>query len=350
MICTVRNIQATRQRADIIQNQIGVVGLIGNTPLVPIRRFATELGFPETVELWLKAEWMNPGGSIKDRTALAIIQTAGASGELGSSQVLLDATSGNTGIAYAFLGAALGIPVQLVVPASASRERLQTLVAYGAKLTLSDPYDGSDGAIRLVRERWRNNPDRYFYADQYSNPANLQAHATTTGPEVWAQSNSRLTHFVAALSTTGTLMGSGRFLKTQREDITLGGVQPAEAFHGIEGLKHLPTAITPAIYDPSVPDRQIGVETDEAFDFARRLARTVGLFVGSSTGANLAAAARIGHALAKSGQTGMIVVIACDGGTRYLTPGLWDFPGAETPRDREPPQSALVHTTPTGGE
>ena len=311
-------------RSSAALERLAVVRLIGRTPLVPLRRLADDLGLPDSIELWLKAEWVNPGGSIKDRTALSIIRAALATGELGNGQTLIDSTSGNTGIAYALLGAALDIPVRLVVPGSASDERKRTLAAYGAEIIYSDPYDGSDGAIRLVREVVAESPGKFFFADQYNNPANIAAHETSTGPEVWDQTAGRLTHFIAALGTTGTLMGTGRYLK-QRGEVTLVGVQPAEAFHGIEGLKHLPTAIVPGIYNPSIPDVMVGVDTEEAFDFARRLAVVEGLFAGSSTGANLAAAARIGSELKADNRPGRIVAIGCDGGARYLTTGLWDL-------------------------
>jgi cysteine synthase B len=301
-----------------------VVASIGNTPLMRLRRFERHLGLPESIEIHLKLEWVNPGGSIKDRTALSIIQAALATGDLSPGRTLIDATSGNTGIAYAMLGAALGIPVTLVVPESASAERKRTLAAYGANVVYSDPYEGSDGAIRLVREMVANSSDRYYYADQYNNPANTAAHFTSTGPEIWTQTAGKLTHFVAALGTTGTLMGAGQYLRGLAP-IQLIGVQPAEAFHGIEGLKHLPTAIVPGIFDPSVPDRIEGIDTDEAFDAARALARVEGYFAGSSTGANLAAAARLGAELALEGQSARIVVIGCDGGSRYLTTGLWEL-------------------------
>jgi cysteine synthase B len=299
-----------------------VISSIGNTPLVRLRRFERYLGLPESIEIHLKIEWVNPGGSIKDRTALSIIHAALTAGDLAPGRELIDATSGNTGIAYAMLGAALDIPVTLVVPESASDERKQTLAAYGAKVVFSDPYEGSDGAIRLVREMVAGSSGDYFYADQYNNPANIAAHFTTTGPEIWAQTAGRLTHFVAALGTTGTLMGAGRYLR-DRVPIELIGVQPAEAFHGIEGLKHLPTAIMPGIFDPSVPDRIEGIDTDDAFDAARALARVEGYLAGSSTGANLAAAARLGSELANQGRSACIVAIGCDGGSRYLTTGLW---------------------------
>ncbi len=301
-----------------------VVRSIGNTPLVRLRRFERYLGLPESIEVHLKMEWVNPGGSIKDRTALSIIDAALAAGDLAPGRTLIDATSGTTGIAYAMLGAALDIPVTLVVPESASDERKRTLAAYGATVIYSDPYEGSDGAIRLVREIVAGRTDEFFYADQYNNPANTAAHFTTTGPEVWAQTQGSLTHFVAALGTTGTLMGAGQYLR-ELAPVELIGVQPAEAFHGIEGLKHLPTAIVPGIFDPSVPDRIEGVDTDDAFDASRALARVEGYLAGSSTGANLAAAARLGSELASEGRSASIVAIGCDGGSRYLTTGLWDL-------------------------
>lgn len=302
---------------------IAVVRAIGNTPLLRLGRLVRQSGLPDPVEIWLKAEWANPGGSVKDRPALAIVRSALESGQLGEGQVLIDSTSGNTGIAYAMLGAAIGFPVELVVPGSASIERKQILAAYGATVVESDPYAGSDGAIRHVRELVAADPDRYFFADQYGHPANPAAHFATTGPEVWSQTGGRITHFVAGLGTTGTLMGTGRYLKQRNPDIQLVGVQPSESFHGIEGLKHLPTAITPRIYDASVPDRQVGVETEESFDTARGLARVEGLFVGSSTGAALKAALDIGAEAMAAGQPAVIVAIAPDNGSKYLSTGLW---------------------------
>lgn len=304
-------------------DRLAVVQAIGNTPLLPLRRLAADLGLPGNVELWLKAEWGNPGGSVKDRPALWIIRDALLRGRLGTGQTLLDATSGNTGIAYAMLGAALGIPVELILPGNASEERKQILAAYGATVVLSDPYEGSNGAILAARERAATAPDRYYYADQYNNPANVAAHADTTGPEVWSQSQGRVTHFVAGLGTSGTLMGTGCYLKSRNPDVTLVAVQPAESFHGIEGLKHMPSAIVPGIYDPMVPDVQIGVETEEAFALTRRLARVEGFFAGASTGAALAAAAQTGRALAARNQPGVIVAVAPDGGGKYLSTGLF---------------------------
>ena len=301
-----------------------VVRSIGNTPLVRLRRLEQHLGLPSSIEIHLKIEWVNPGGSIKDRTGLSIIRAALTAGDLGADRILIDSTSGNTGIAYAMLGAALGIPVTLVVPESASEERKRTLTAYGANVVYSDPYEGSDGAIRLVRDLVASTERRYFYADQYNNEANVTAHFTTTGPEIWNQTAGRLTHFVAALGTTGTIMGAGRFFR-ERGRVQLIGVQPAEAFHGIEGLKHLPTAIVPGIFDRSLPDRIDGVDTEEAFEAARLLARVEGYFAGSSTGANLAAGARLARQLAEGGEAACIVAVGCDGGSRYLSTGLWEL-------------------------
>ena len=296
---------------------------IGNTPLLPLRRLAAAHGLPASVELWLKAEWTNPGGSIKDRPALAIVRAALADGRLGTGQMLLDATSGNTGISYAMLGAAFGFPVEVVLPTSASEERKTILRAYGAAIVESDPFEGSNGAIVLARERAAHGTGRYFYADQYSNLANPASHLTTTGPEIWTQTGGRITHFVAGLGTTGTLVGTGRYLKSQNSAIQLIAVQPAESFHGIEGLKHLPTAIVPAIYDETVPDVQAAVETEEAFAFTRQLARIEGLFAGTSTGAALVAAIRASQELAARGESGVVVAVAADGGSKYLSTELW---------------------------
>jgi len=304
-------------------DDLAAVSAIGNTPLLRLRRLPVRHGLPDSVELWLKAEWTNPGGSVKDRPALSIVRDALASGALGRGQTLLDATSGNTGIAYAMLGAAIGFPVELVVPGSASDERRRILSAYGARVIYSDPYDGSNGAIREARERAANAPGRYYYADQYANPANPAAHGASTGPEIWRQTNGRVSHFVAGLGTTGTMMGVGRYLKSRNPDVLLVAVQPAESFHGIEGLKHLPTAIVPAIYDAAVPDHQVAIDTDFAFDVTRELACTEGLFVGTSTGAAIGAAIDVGKVVADQGGRAVIVVIAPDGGAKYVSTGLW---------------------------
>lgn len=300
-----------------------MVQAIGNTPLLGLSRFAERIGLPPSIELWLKAEWANPGGSVKDRPALAIVRDGLASGQLGDGKTLLDATSGNTGIAYAMLGAAFGFPVELVIPESASSERKAILSAYGARITFSDPYEGSNGAILAARQLVSDRPGDYFYADQYSNAANPRAHYQSTGPEIWEQTDGRITHFVAGLGTTGTLMGTGRFLREQKPRITLVGVQPAEAFHGIEGLKHMPTAIVPSIYDERFPDVQIGVDTEDAYAFARELARVEGIFAGVSTGAALAGSVRIARECAERGEPAAIVFVAPDDGGKYLSTELW---------------------------
>ena len=300
-----------------------VVQAVGNTPMLGLSRFAHRIGLPPSIELWLKAEWANPGGSVKDRPALAIVRAALTSGQLGNGKTLLDATSGNTGIAYAMLGAAFGFPVELVIPESASSERKAMLNAYGASIIYSDPYEGSNGAILLARELAAERPDGYFYADQYSNVANPLAHYQSTGPEIWEQTGGRITHFVAGLGTTGTLMGTGRYLREQKPRIVLVAVQPAESFHGIEGLKHMPTAIVPSIYDERLPDVQVGVDTDDAYAFARELARVEGIFSGVSTGAALAGAVRIARDCAEQGEPAAIVFVAPDDGGKYLSTELW---------------------------
>ena len=307
----------------VLTDEPAAVLAIGNTPLLGLHRLARRLDLPDDVELWLKAEWANPGGSVKDRPALSIVRHALSSGSLVEGKTLLDSTSGNTGIAYAMLGAAIGFPVELVMPDNASEERKAMLGAYGAKIVPSDPYEGSNGAIVHARQIYAANPDIYYYADQYSNPCNPAAHFATTGPEIWNQTGGRITHFVAGLGTTGTMMGVGGYLKRQRPAVSLVAVQPAESFHGIEGLKHLPTAIVPSIYDASIPDVQLGVDTDDAYAFARELARVEGLFAGTSTGAALAGAARIAREAAADGEPAVIVALAPDSGAKYLSTELW---------------------------
>ncbi len=279
---------------------------IGHTPLFRLRRVTRSV--PEAVEVYAKAEWYNPGGSVKDRPAAAIIQRALDSGDLGSGRILLDATSGNMGIAYATLGAALGIPVHLAIPSNASRERIAILRALGAGLTLTDPSEGSDGARVVAAELFAREPERYFYADQYSNPANWQAHYRTTGPEVVDQTGGRVTHFVAGAGTTGTITGAGRYLHQAVPDARVVAVQPEGPMHGLEGLKHLPTSLIPAIYDPTVADATEAVATEEAYAMARRLAREEGLFVGVSAAAAAVAALRIAARM----KAGVIVTIFPD--------------------------------------
>jgi cysteine synthase B len=288
---------------------------VGNTPLLALEVPGNPRG-----RLWLKAEWLNPGGSVKDRTARGILRDALARGELPGKR-LLDASSGNTGIAYAMLGAAAGIGVTICLPGNASPERRALLEIYGAEVVETDRMEGTEGAARRARELAEAEPATYFYADQYSNPANPRAHRETTGPELWTQTAGRLTHFVAAMGTTGTMMGTGGYLKERNPDIRLVGVQPDSPYHGLEGLKHLATTPNPpALYDPTVPDVVAEIPTERADEAARRLARATGLLVGWSAGAALAAAADI----LKGEPDAAVVVIGCDTGSRYLSePHRW---------------------------
>lgn len=294
-----------------------VVSLIGRTPLVPLTQVTEQLA--PGVALYVKLEGLNPGGSVKDRTALSIVREALRGGELAPGRALLDATSGNTGIAYAMLGAALGFPVELALPADASPERVQILRAYGAQLTLTDPADGTDGARRLVRELAAGEPERYFHADQYGNPANPLAHYTTTGPEIWRQTKGEITHFVAGLGTGGTMMGAGRYLRERNPAVQLVGVQPDGSQHGISGLKHLATNDVPGIYDPDLVDRIVEVSTEDAQVMASRLARREGLFVGISAGAAVVAALRVARELTH----GVVVALLPDGGFKYTSASFW---------------------------
>ena len=293
---------------------------IGNTPLFRLRRVTQSI--PDSVEVYAKAEWYNPGGSVKDRPAAAIIQRALDTGGLGTGRVLLDSTSGNMGIAYATLAAALGIPVHLAIPSNATRERIAILRALGAGLTLTDPSEGSDGARLVAAEILSRDPEAYFYADQYSNPANWQAHYWTTGPEVLEQTGGRLTHFVAGVGTTGTITGAGRYLHEAAPDARVIAVQPEGPLHGLEGLKHLPTSPIPAIYDPTVADATEAVATEEAYAMARRLAREEGLLVGISAAAAAVAALRIATRL----EAGVVVILFPDSGMKYLDASFWSQP------------------------
>lgn len=286
--------------------------LIGNTPLVPLRRLAPE----GRAEVWLKLEGRNPGGSVKDRPARSIIQKAEADDRLGPGRTLLDASSGNTGIAYAMLCAERGYACEICLPANASRERRQLLEAYGATVVTTDPEEGSDGAVREARRRAEAEPERYFYADQYGNPANVDAHYQSTGPEIWTQTRRRVSHFVAGLGTSGTLMGTGRRLRELRPDVTLVAVQPDSPFHGIEGLKHMESALVPHIFEPSLLDRTVTVRTEEAQETARRLAREEGLLAGVSGGANVQAALEVASELDPQA---LVVTLLPDGGERYLS-------------------------------
>ena len=288
---------------------------IGNTPLIQIRRLARHL---RGVQLFAKAEWINPGGSVKDRAALRIVEDGERSGLLTRDKIILDSTSGNTGIAYAMIGAIKGYRVKLVVPANISEERKKAIHAYGAKMIFTDPLLGSDGALLEAKRIYEADPHRYFKGDQYNNPSNWEAHYETTGVEILQQSRGKVTHFIAGVGTGGTLMGIGRRLQEFNPQIRLFGVQPDNGFHGIEGLKHVETAIRPAIYDESILDGTFFVKTEDAYEMAIRLAREEGLWVGPSSGAAFWASLK----LAESIDGGMIVTIFPDGGNRYLSTAL----------------------------
>ncbi|HVT47453.1 MAG TPA: pyridoxal-phosphate dependent enzyme [Vicinamibacterales bacterium] len=302
--------------------------LVGHTPLVRLPRFEPKPG----VAIYAKLEMQNPGGSVKDRAALAMMLAGERSGAFGHGRILLDATSGNTGIAYAMIGAARGHRVRLCVPSNVTPERKRLLQVYGADLVLTDPMEGSDGAIRQARAIYQRDPQRYFYPDQYSNDANWQAHFHSTGVEILEQTAGRITHFVAGLGTSGTFVGTGRRLRQDLPDVKLVSVQPDSPLHGLEGLKHMESAIVPAIYDPKLADIDLRISTDIAHTLVRRLAREEGLFVGPSSGAALAAAIDLASDL----KSGIIVAIFPDGGDRYLSDPLWDHPGtSEAPARAE---------------
>ena len=296
-----------------------VLSHIGNTPLVRVRRMAEELGNP-SVEIYAKAEWFNPGGSVKDRAALRIIQDALQSGELTPGKTLLDSTSGNTGIAYAMICSAMGLRCELVMPSNVSEERVRTVRAYGARVVFSDPLEGSDGAQLLARKVFEGDPDQYYLPCQYDNGSNWRAHYDTTGVEILKQTCGRLTHFVAGVGTSGTVVGTGRRLKEFNEQIEVCSVEPSTGFHGVEGLKHIDTSIVPGIYDRSGLDRRLYVSTEESYRAAVRLASEEGLFVGKSSGAALAATLQLAGEL----DSGVIVTVFPDGGSRYLSTALYD--------------------------
>jgi cysteine synthase B len=293
-----------------------VLDLIGNTPLIRLGAFEKGL---RNVEIWAKAEWKNPGGSVKDRPAARMILDGEHSGALTRDKIVLDATSGNTGIAYAMIGAARGYRVRLCVPENVTPERKRILKAFGAEIVFTDPMEGSDGAIIRAKAMFAAEPNLYFYPDQYNNPGNWLSHYETTGPEIIEQTDGRLTHFVAGLGTSGTFVGVGRRLREFNPSIRLVSVQPDSPLHGLEGLKHMATAIVPGIYDPSVADEDIGVSTEEAFELTRQLAHT-GLFVGISSGANLAGALHVARRVSDA----LIVVVFCDGGEKYLSERFWE--------------------------
>ena len=300
-----------------------LIGNIGNTPLLRLEKIARDL---PGIEIYGKAEYFNPGGSVKDRAALNMILEGEKAGLLNHSKTLIDSTSGNTGIAYAMIGAARGYKVKLCLPQNASPERKRILKAYGAEIVFTDPGEGSDGAIRAVREIYHSDPDRYFYPDQYGNNANWQAHFKSTGPEIIEQTEGRVTHFVALLGTSGTFVGTGRRLKQDIPRVQCISAQPSTGFHGIEGTKHMATAIVPRIYDPTLADRNILIETEDAYKMVRRLARVEGMMVGISAGGNVQAALQLGRELHASGQSAVIVTVLCDGADKYLSENFWDDP------------------------
>src|SRR6202167_5647176 len=293
---------------------------IGNTPLLRLARIAQDL---PTVEILGKAEWLNPGGSVKDRAAANIVAQARAAGKLTSGKILLDSTSGNTGIAYAMIAAAQGFPVTLCMPENVSMERKRILHAYGANIVYTDPADGSDGAIRKARELAAERPDLYFYADQYSNDANWQAHYHGTANEIWQQTEGRITHFVAMLGTSGTFMGTARRLKELNPRVRRLSLQPDSAFHGIEGTKHMASAIVPKIYDPSLADADLEISTEDAYAMAKRLAREEGLLVGISAAAAIVGCLRLAPQFNKN-EHAVFVTILCDSGDKYLSERFWE--------------------------
>jgi S-sulfo-L-cysteine synthase (O-acetyl-L-serine-dependent) len=293
-----------------------LLDLIGNTPLIKLANLVEN----PRVEIYGKAEWANPGGSVKDRPALYMILEGERSGALTRDKTIIDATSGNTGIAYAMIAAARGYRVKLCLPKNASEERKRILEAYGVELALTDPLAGSDGAILAVREIVAADPDKYFYPDQYNNSANWRAHYETTGVEIFEQTGGRITHFVAGLGTSGTFVGAGRRLRELKPEVKLISMQPDSPFHGLEGLKHMETAIVPGIYDPALADEEVEVGTEEAHAMVKRLARREGWFVGVSSAANLVAAMRVAERI----DEGVIVTVLCDDASKYLSEKFWN--------------------------
>jgi cysteine synthase B len=298
-----------------------LLATIGNTPLIRLERIPVE--FPG-IEIFGKAEYFNPGGSVKDRAARNMVLEGERSGRLNRTRTLLDSTSGNTGIAYAMIGANRGFKVKLVLPGNASEERKRILKVYGATMLFSDPGEGSDGAIRLCRKIYEEDPDRYFYPDQYNNPANWKAHFDGTGAEIISQTAGRMTHFVAAMGTSGTFTGVTKRLRRDLPGVKCFSAQPSSGFHGLEGLKHMPTAIRPGFYDESMADGNLWIETEDAYRMVRRLAREEGLLVGISSGCNVHAATLVAREMAARGETGIIVTVLCDSAEKYLSENFWD--------------------------
>ena len=298
-----------------------LLDLIGHTPLLRLPKLESEV---PGVQIYAKAEFLNPGGSVKDRSALNMILDGERTGRLTADRVILDATSGNTGIAYAMIGAIKGYKVKLCLPSNASHERKQILRSYGAEMVFSDPGEGSDGAIRLCRQVYEAGPDLYFYPDQYNNPANWKAHFEGTGVEILEQTGGAITHFVACMGTSGTFMGTSRRLKRELPGVQCISAQPSSGFHGLEGLKHMPTAIVPGIYDATLADDNLWIETEDAYRMARWLGRYEGLLAGMSSGANLHAAREVGRRLVAEGRSGVVVTLIADGATKYLSESFWN--------------------------
>jgi len=298
-----------------------LLATVGNTPLLRLERIPEE--YPG-VEIFAKAEYFNPGGSVKDRAALNMVLDGERSGKLNHQRIILDSTSGNTGIAYAMIGANRGYRVKLVLPGNASLERKRILKAYGAECLFSDANEGSDGAIRMVRQIYMADPDLYFYPDQYNNPANWKAHFEGTGPEIINQTGGRITHFVAAMGTSGTFTGTTRRLRRDLPDVKCYSAQPSSGFHGLEGLKHMPTAIRPGFYDDQMADGNLWVETEDAYKMVRRLAREEGLLVGISSGCNVHAATMLAKEISARGESATIVTVLCDSAEKYLSEHFWD--------------------------
>ncbi len=313
--------EAASREANNGSRRLGLNALdrVGNTPLLRLEHVASDL--PE-VELLGKAEWYNPGGSVKDRAASRIIAEAQRTGQLTPGKMLLDSTSGNTGIAYAMIGAARGIPITLCMPENVSPERKRILQAYGANIIYTDPGEGSDGAIRMARELYAKHPDLYYYADQYSNDANWQAHYHGTANEIWQQTEGRITHFVSMLGTSGTFMGTSRRLKELNPNVRCVSLQPDSPFHGIEGAKHMATAIVPKIYDAQLADEDLGIATEDAYKMAIRMAREEGLLVGISAAAAVVGCLKVAERR-KKGEQAVIVTILCDSGDKYLSERFW---------------------------
>jgi S-sulfo-L-cysteine synthase (O-acetyl-L-serine-dependent) len=294
-----------------------VTELVGNTPLLELPSVSAEV---PGVRILGKAEWHNPGGSIKDRPALWMIRDGEQSGALTPGKTILDATSGNTGIAYAWIGAALGYRVKLCMPKNASEERKKILRAYGVDFVLTDPGEGSDGAIREARRTYAEDPERYFYPDQYSNPANPRAHYESTAPEIWEQTGGEITHFVAGLGTSGTFVGTASRLREYNPDIRVVSFEPDSAFHGLEGMKHMESAIVPPIYDPTVADENRRASTEAAYEMVKRVAREEGILIGISSGAAIATALKVAREI----ERGVVVTILCDGADKYLSESFWE--------------------------